>query len=565
MVRRAGAPASRGGAAAPTAATTRPRTGRIVAPVPRPAPPELESVGAVAAELPTLPRLDPILSALADSERHFRILIEQAADGIIVVDGKGLITLANSRSCEMTGYAHGEILGLDLLRTYLPEERELGLQRLHQMPIGTTLRFERLLRRKDGSSLPIEVSVAWLPNGERQSIMRDISIRKRAEDAGRAEDARLRALVRLSEMESKSLAELLDATLEEVVALSDSVYGYVYFYDENTRQFTLHSWSKDVMASCRIPNPARTYRLEETGIWGEAVRQRRPIVANDFAAPNPLKRGYPEGHAPLTRFMTVPVMNRSHVVAVVGVANKPTDYTDADVSQLTQMMDVVWKIAERQRAEDELRRLAGELESRVEERTREFEHANDELEAANTELGAANRELQNLLREQERLQAELAYRAMHDPLTGLANRIMFGERLDYAIRIGERGVAVVWIDLDHFKEINDIFGHDVGDEMLVAVADRLREVVRESDDIARMGGDEFAVILPNVIEMEAQMVAERILGALTDRDAFRLQMGASVGIAWQRASGCEAAALVRRADEAMYRAKQGGGGAAVMY
>ncbi len=339
-------------------------------------------------ELASLPRLDAVFEAPADRERHFRILIEQAADGIIVVDDQGLITLANSRSCEMTGYGPDEILGLDLLDTYLPEDRELGRLRLREMPVGTIVRFERLLRRKDGSTFPIDVSVAWLPDGERQSIMRDVS----------------------------------------------------------------------------------------------AHRQ----------------------------------------------------------------------------AEDELRRLAGELECQVEERTREFEHAN-------AELAAVNRELQNLLREQERLQAELAYRAMHDPLTGLANRIMFGERLDHALRVGERGVAVVWIDLDHFKEVNDIFGHDVGDEMLVAVADRLRDVVRETDDIARMGGDEFAVILPNVIETEAQMVAERILGALSDRDAFRLQLGASVGIAWQRPAGGDALTLVRRADEAMYRAKTAGGGMAVMY
>ncbi|MGD0019221.1 MAG: diguanylate cyclase [Candidatus Limnocylindrales bacterium] len=512
-----------------------------------------------------LPRLDPILEALADSERHFRILIEQAADGILVVDGKGLITLSNSQSCEMTGYDPDEIVGLDLLDTYLPEDRDLGRQRRQKTPAGTIVRFERRLRRKDGSSLPVDVSVAWLPDGQSQSIMRDISARKRAEEAQRAEDARLRALVRISGLESGSLAELLDATLEEIVTLSDSVYGYIYYYSEETGEFARHAWSKAVMGACRITNRHQTSRLSEIGIWGEAVRQRRAIVVNDFAAPHPLKRGYPEGHAPLTRFMTVPVVSRGKIVAVVGVANKPTAYTDADVTQLTQMMDVVWKIAERQRAEDDLRRLAEELECRVEERTREFEHANAELEAANTDIGAANAELQQLLREQERLQAELAYRAMHDPLTGLANRIMFGERLDHALRVSDRGVAVVWIDLDHFKEVNDIFGHDVGDEMLVAVAERLRDVVRETDDIARMGGDEFAVILPNVIETEAQMVAERILGALSDRNGFRLQMGASVGIAWQRTSGADGPALVRRADEAMYRAKGAGGGMAVMY
>ncbi len=512
-----------------------------------------------------MPRLDPILEALADSERHFRILIEQAADGILVVDGRGLVTLANSRSCELTGYGPDEIVGLVLLETYMPEEREVGRRRLAEVPAGATVRFERLLRRKDGSSIPIDVSVASLPDGERQSIMRDISARKRAEETRRAEEARLRALVRLSEVESKSLPELLDATLEEIVALSDSLYGHIYYYSAETQQFVRHAWSRAVMDACRIGDRPQTRRLSDVGIWGEAVRQRRPIVVNNFAAPNPLRRGYPEGHAPLTRFMTIPVISRGKIVAVAGVANKQTAYTDADVSQLTQMMDVVWKIAERQRAEDELRRLAGELECRVDERTREFEHANAELEAANTELGGANRELQSLLREQERLQAELAYRAMHDPLTGLANRIMFGERLDHALRVGERGVAVVWIDLDHFKEVNDIFGHDVGDEMLVAVADRLRDVVRETDDIARMGGDEFAVILPNVIETEAQMVAERIISALSDRSAFRLQVGASVGVAWQRPAGGDGVALVRHADEAMYRAKTAGGGMAVMY
>ena len=154
---------------------------------------------------------------------------------------------------------------------------------------------------------------------------------------------------------------------------------------------------------------------------------------------------------------------------------------------------------------------------------------------------------------------------MHDPLTGLANRIMSGERLNHALRVGERGAAVVWIDPGHFKEVNDIFGHDVGDEMLVAVADRLRDVVHETDAIARMGDDEFAAILPNVTDTEAQLVAERILGALSDRNAFRLQIGASVGIAWQRPAGGDAPALVRRADEAMYRAKGAGGGAAATY
>ena len=488
MVRRAGSPASRGGAAAPTAEAMRDRIRRPVPVALRPEPlPQPEPLAA------------PSTPAATESEHHFRTLIEQAADGILVVDSGGRIVLANSRCCELTGYGPDEIIGLDLLDTYLPEDRELGRERA-AMPVGATLRFERALRRKDGSSLPIEVSVACLPSGERQSIFRDITRRKRADKARRDEDARLRALVRLSEMDCSSLAELLNATLEEVVALSESVYGFIYFYSEETRRLALQARSLGAPAAPAIADRPRAYDLSETGIWGEAVRQRRPLVVNEFASQDPLKRGHLEGHAESMRLMTVPVITRGRVVAVVGVAEqagplhrnrrRPADPDDG-------------RGLEDRRApagRGRLQRLAAELEARVEQRTREFEHANAELEAANVELGAANDELQKLLREQERLQAELAYRAMHDPLTGLANRTMFTERLEHAFRVGERGVAVVWIDLDRFKEVNDIFGHDVGDEMLVAVADRLRDVVRETDDIARMGGDEFAIVLPNVIE-----------------------------------------------------------------
>jgi diguanylate cyclase (GGDEF)-like protein len=377
-------------------------------------------------------------------------------------------------------------------------------------------------------------------------------------------EARLEVLFELSQLDVHSVTELLDALLDGIVRLTASKYGYIFFYDEATELFTLHAWSKGVMPDCAIKDPQSVYALAGMGLWGEVVRQRRSIVVNDFIAPNPLKKGLPPGHTRLIRFMSVPVFKRDAIVAVAGVANKSIDYTDADLAQLGQVMDGSWRIVERQAAEDELRRLARELERRAEDRTRELEAANRELEAVNQELAAANATLHGILGEQESLQAELAYRALHDPLTGLANRTMFQERLDYAFRTSQRGVAVLWIDLDRFKEVNDIFGHDVGDEMLVAVADRLRDVLRESDDIARLGGDEFAVVLPNVVESEAQMIGERILRALVNRDAFRLQVGASLGVAWQSPGERDRSSLMRRADEAMYRAKAMGGGQTVL-
>ena len=510
--------------------------------------------------------LDPILVALADSERHFRALIEQAADGIIVIDGKGQISLANSRACEIIGYLAPDIVGVDLLDTYLPEEREMGRLALQQPP-GSSMRFERQLLRRDGTTIPIDVSVAWLGNGERQLIMRDVTARQRAEEAQLAEERRLRSLLRISEVECESVPELLNVTLAEVVALSDSAFGYIYAYDEIRGVFSLHSWSReeaDDSEATEIGDPTWTYELAKSGIWAEVEAHRQPIVVNNMPPADPAPDDV-DGAVPVERFMTIPVISRDQMVAVVGVANKAEPYTDTDVRQLTQIMDVVWKIADRQQSEDRLQQFAEQLEARVEQRTHEFERANAELEAANVEIAAANAELQILLTEQERLQTELAYRVLHDPLTGLANRSMFQERLDHAFRESERGVAVLWIDLDHFKEVNDIFGHEVGDEMLIAVADRLRDVVRAADDIARMGGDEFAVVLPNVVEDEAQIVAERVLAALTDRDAFRLQIGASVGVGWQRNATGDGHVLIRRADQAMYRAKAAGGSMAIMY
>jgi signal transduction histidine kinase/DNA-binding response OmpR family regulator len=189
----------------------------------------------------------------------------------------------------------------------------------------------------------------------------DITERRRAEEESRRDAERLTRVIRIAGHSTTTLQQLMDFALDEVVALSGSRLGYIYYYSEAQRQFTLHAWSRQVMAACSIPNPPTQYELDKTGIWGEAVRQRRPIVVNDFHAPHALKRGYPEGHADLFRFMTVPVFSDGRIVAVAGVANKPTGYTDKDVRQLSLMMDSVWLIAERRVAEENRR----ELEARM--------------------------------------------------------------------------------------------------------------------------------------------------------------------------------------------------------
>ena len=158
---------------------------------------------------------------------------------------------------------------------------------------------------------------------------------------------RLESLLRVAQFQTNSVQELLDYALSQAVELTKSKLGYIYFYSEEKKQFTLNTWSREVMKECLVFSPQTTYNLESTGCWGEAVRQRKPIIMNDYQAENPIKKGIPEGHVKLEKFLTIPVIFDEKIVAVAGVANKLTDYNDSDIRQLTLLMDNVWRISER--------------------------------------------------------------------------------------------------------------------------------------------------------------------------------------------------------------------------
>jgi diguanylate cyclase (GGDEF)-like protein len=169
---------------------------------------------------------------------------------------------------------------------------------------------------------------------------------------------------------------------------------------------------------------------------------------------------------------------------------------------------------------------------------------------------------------QKQLEAQLQHNAFHDTLTGLANRALFADRLDHALARTDRlaaPVAVLFVDLDDFKAVNDGSGHTAGDELLVAVARRLRETLRPSDTIARLGGDEFAVLIEDAAEPGRPAVAaERLLAALAEPfDGTRIT--ASVGIATGAAGQHDAAELLRHADVAMYAAKAAGKGRSAVF
>lgn len=165
---------------------------------------------------------------------------------------------------------------------------------------------------------------------------------------------RQKAQLKMYAMEHPSCNELLDMALEEALALSGSSIGHVFQYDEVSNLFTLYAWSKSVVDECHIVGNMTVYELEKFGLMGEAVRQRKPVITNDYEAVSPVKKGIPKGHVPLKRHLNLPIFRNKQIVAVVGVGNKPVDYTDNDVRQLQLFMDGVWNIVERRKAEDEL-------------------------------------------------------------------------------------------------------------------------------------------------------------------------------------------------------------------
>ncbi len=203
--------------------------------------------------------------------------------------------------------------------------------------------------------------------------------RTQTEEALKLERARLEALLHLGQMTTASTQEITDFALEAAVRLTGSKIGYLAFMNEDETVLTMYSWSKTAMEQCAIVDKPIVYPVETTGLWGEAVRQRRPVITNDYSAPDLTKKGYPEGHVPVLRHMNAPVFDGEKIVAIAGVGNKPEPYDESDVQQLTLLMQGMWRLIQRQQADQALRESHEELEQRVKDRTAELAQANEEL------------------------------------------------------------------------------------------------------------------------------------------------------------------------------------------
>jgi PAS domain S-box-containing protein len=183
----------------------------------------------------------------------------------------------------------------------------------------------------------------------------DITQNKRVLETFRLNEARLSTLLDLSQMTDAPLNEITSFTLEEAIRLTRSKVGYLAFANEDETKLRMHSWSIDAIKGCKIKHKQTTYHIDKMGLWGEAMRQRKPIITNDYTAPDPLKKGQPEGHVKILRHMNVPVLDQGKIVIIAGVGNKEAPYDESDVRQLILLMEGMWHIVRRKQIEEELR------------------------------------------------------------------------------------------------------------------------------------------------------------------------------------------------------------------
>ena len=264
--------------------------------------------------------------------------------------------------------------------------------------------------------------------------------------------------------------------------------------------------------------------------------------------------------AQLQRFITDPLLRLSAIARqisteknyAVRVIGEGKDELGNLITDFNTMLDEI------QSRDNELREHRLKLEERVAQRTRELEIANEQLELSKEQAESAA--------------SRMEYHAHHDALTGLPNRILLNDRITSELTHARRqqtNAALLFLDLDRFKIINDSLGHAVGDQLLRVISRRLNNCVREEDTVARLGGDEFLVLLPRISgSTDAGRIARKITACLEDPiscNGHELHITTSIGISIYPYDGADAETLIKHADISMYRAKELGRNKAVYY
>jgi PAS domain S-box-containing protein len=302
-----------------------------------------------------------------DSERQrLAVTLQSLGEGVIATDISGKITLFNTIAEVLVGYSLQEALGCHLSEIFILE----GInQDLIKNVITTAKVFEvnkqAVLVSKAGKRCYITITATPIIDMQAGTIgavlvFKDVSEQRKAEEEQRLNEARFESLFTLSQMANSNEQELTDFALDEAVRLTGSEVGYLHFYTEDEQSLRLFSWSKQTLSHCTAAK-APHYPLAEAGIWADSIRNRQPVIHNDYPG-YPAKKGCPAGHFPLLRHMSIPIFADERIVAVAGVGNKQEPYDQADVRQLSLFMSNMIGIMKQKQANDRAHQAKKEWE-----------------------------------------------------------------------------------------------------------------------------------------------------------------------------------------------------------
>jgi len=512
-------------------------------------------------------------------------------DAVLVVDQDGRVVWGNAAAERLFGMSLEHALGRSGLEFVHPDDLQLAalsLTSVQSKEVGTPL--ELRIRTAGGWRL---VEVIGAPAGDDILLsIRDLTERRRWEVAGDA-DARVRSLVQAA----SSLTMLLgrDGTVKSSSTALTRLLGQDQEWlegshvealvDELDRTLLHDALDRLGRAGGQVAVDVRLLHADGTSVPFE-------LTFTDLLDDPTIEGIVATGHDISDRVRTEEELRRANSVLAATLESTADGILVVDwagrVTSCNRRFAEMWRLPdELLRLGDDERLVAAVLDQVLEPnafvtKVRELyaapeAHSHDTIELKDGRV-FERYSLPQLIdgevvgrvwsfrdvTEHRRLQRELAHRAFHDPLTGLANQTLFRDRITQAAaRLGRRGgrLAVLFIDLDDFKTVNDSLGHSVGDELLVAVSERLLSCVRPGDTVARLGGDEFAILIDELSSSDhGTGIAERVIAAMRSPvqvSGRRVSVSASVGITYGSAD-VPADELLRNADLAMYTAKSAG-------
>jgi PAS domain S-box-containing protein len=307
-----------------------------------------------------------------ESERETRDYLEKligyANAPIIVWDPQFRITRFNHAFEDLTGLQAGEVLGKEIDLLFPEGRREVSLGLIRQTTGGK--RWEAIeipILHRDGSVRTVlwNSATIYSPDG-RTSVAtiaqgQDITERKQAEEI-------LELRFKLMQYAaSHNLEEVLQAALDEIGTLTGSPIGFYHFVEADEKTLSLQAWStRTAREFCKAEGKGLHYGIDKAGVWVDSIRERKAVIHNDYPS-LPHRKGMPPGHAAIQRELTVPIFRNQKIVAILGLGNKPTDYTEDDIRIVSFLADVTWEMAQKKRAEEALEEERRRLQQALDE------------------------------------------------------------------------------------------------------------------------------------------------------------------------------------------------------